>query len=81
MVVNNAAVILLTLMLSENALVEVSVYSVYNLVSYSLYSLTTSISNALGSGFGEVISKGETDVLRRSFSIYEYAFFLVIFII
>lgn len=81
MVVNNAAVILLTLMLSENALVEVSVYSVYNLVSYSLYSLTTSISNALGSGFGEVISKGETDVLRRSFSIYEYAFFLVIFIV
>ncbi len=81
MLVNNAAVVLLTLLIDENALVEVSVYSVYNLVGYSLYSLTNSISSALGSGFGEVMSKGETDVLHRSYSSYEYAFFLVIFIV
>lgn len=80
MVVNNTDIILLTLMLSESGLSEVSVYSVYNLVGYSLSSMMTSISNGLNSGFGEVISRGENQVLRRSFSSYEYVFFLVIFV-
>ena len=81
MIVNNTAIVLMTLMLSENALAEISVFSVYNLVAYSLYSVMNSISAGLGSGFGEVISKGETEVLKRSFKSYEYAFFLMTFIV
>lgn len=80
MIVNNTAVVLMTLMLSKNALTEISVFSVYNLVGYSLYNVMNSISSGLNSGFGEVMSRGETDVLKRSFKSYEYAFFLFTFI-
>ena len=81
MIVNNTAIILMTLLLSGNALSEISVFTVYNLVAYSLYSVMNSISTGLSSGFGEVISTGETDVLKRSFKSYEYAFFLMTFIV
>ncbi len=80
MIVNNAAVVLMTLFVRVNALVEISVYSVYNLVGYSLSALMTSISNGLGSGFGQVISQNEKEVLKKSYSSYEFLFFTVIFI-
>lgn len=80
MVVNNAAVILLTLCVKVNALVEVSVYSLYNLVGTSLSSLMNAISSGLGSGFGQVISQNEKEVLHKSYSSYEFLFFAVIFV-
>ena len=79
MVVNNTDIVLLTLLLSQNALVEVSVYGVYNMVTYSLSSVMNAFSNGLGAGFGQVISKNENEVLRRSFSSYEYVFFIIVF--
>lgn len=81
MIVNNAAVVLMTLFIHVNALVEISVYSVYNLVAYSLSSLMNAISNGLGSGFGQVISQNEKKVLRDSYSSYEFLFFMLIFIV
>lgn len=81
MIVTNTDIVLLTLLLPSGALVEVSVYAVYNLVAYALTSLLNSISNGLGSGFGQVIAAGERDTLRRSFSSYEYVFFQMIFIV
>lgn len=79
MVTGNTDMVLLTLLLKAGALAEVSVYSVYNLVNYSLSSLMTSISGGLGAGFGQVISQGEQDVLRKSYSSFEFLFFMVIF--
>ncbi|MFR1103964.1 MAG: lipopolysaccharide biosynthesis protein [Acutalibacteraceae bacterium] len=81
MIVNNTGIILLTIFIPNDSLAEVSVYSVYNLVGYSLSGMMTSISNGLSSGFGEIISTGEKQVLRRSFSSYEFVFFLIIFIV
>lgn len=80
MVVCNTDIVLLTLLIRVNALVEVSVYSTYNLVAYALSNLMNSISNGLGSGFGDVISRGEQDTLERSYSTYEYTFFMLIFV-
>lgn len=80
MVVNNSAVVLLTLFVKTNALVEISVYSIYNLVATALSNLMNSISNGLSSGFGQVISQNEKDVLRKSYSSYEFLFFTVMFI-
>ena len=80
MIVCNTDIVLLTLFIRVNALVEVSVYSTYNLVAYALSNLMNSISNGLGSGFGDVISRGEQDTLESSFSSYEYTFFALIFI-
>jgi len=79
MIVTNTDVVVLTLLVPQNALVTVSIYSVYNLVASALSGMMTSISNGLGSGFGEVIAKKEQATLERSFSNYEYAYFLIIF--
>lgn len=80
MIVTNTDIVVLTLLLPQNALSTVSIYSVYNLVASALQGLMNSVSNGLGSGFGEVIARGEQQVLKKSFSNYEYAFFMVIFI-
>lgn len=77
---NNAAVVLLTVMVKKDALAEVSVYSVYNLVAYSLSTLLTSLTTGLTPSFGEVISKDEKEVLKSSYSIYELVMFLLVFI-
>ena len=44
-----------------------------------IYLMMTSFSNGLTAGFGEVISKKETDVLKRSFSNFEYLYMMVLF--
>ncbi len=79
-VANNAAVVLLTLLVKKDALAEVSVYSVYNLVAYSLTSLLTSLTNGLAPSFGQVIAQGEEDTLKTSYSSYEMIMFLIIFV-
>ncbi len=78
-VANNAAVVLLTVMLSKNALSEVSVYNVYNLVFYSLSNLLMALTNGLTPSFGQVISKGEHDTLKRSYNQFEMIMFIIIF--
>lgn len=79
MIVNNTDIVLLTLLLSQNALVEVSVYSVYNLVAYSISALLNSISSGIRSSFGQVLANDEKAVLYTSFGNYEYLFFLMVF--
>lgn len=79
-IANNAAVVLLTVMVKKDALAEVSVYSVYNLVAYSLSSLLTSLTSGLAPSFGQVIAQGETETLKRSYSSYEMIMFLIIFV-
>lgn len=80
-IVNNTDVVLLTILLGSRSLLEVSVYGIYNLVVVALNMLLNSFSNALTAGFGEVISKNETEVLRKSYSSYEYMYFIILFII
>lgn len=79
-IVNNTDIVLLTLLLGEGSLLEVSVYTVYNMVSSAMYSLYSSFSNGLTAGFGELISRGEKENLKRSFSNYEYMFFIILFV-
>lgn len=79
MIVNNTSLVLLTVMLKTNALVEVSIYSTYNLVANAIRTLLTSIGNSMNSSFGQVIANKETEVLKKSFSTYEYLFFMLAF--
>ncbi len=79
MIVNNTSIVLLTVMLPQNALIEVSVYSVYNLVAYALRTLISSICNGVQSSFGLVLSNNESDVLKKSFSTYEFIVFIGVF--
>lgn len=78
-VVNNTDVVLLTVCLGANSLIEVSVYGIYNMVSYAINTMLTSFSDGLTAGFGEVISKKEEGILKRSFSNYEYIYMLILF--
>lgn len=77
-IVNNTDVVLLTVCLGSRSLIEVSVYGIYNMVIYAMNLLLTSFSNGLTAGFGEVISKGEKDVLKDSFSNYEYMYMIIL---
>lgn len=80
-IVNNTDITLLTILLGKRSFLEVSVYGIYNLIVYAINILLSSFSNGLTAGFGEVISKDEEDVLKRSFSSYEFIFYLVLFIV
>lgn len=79
-IVNNTDVVVLTICLGAKSLLEVSVYSIYSLVSYAVSQLLLSFSDSLTAGFGEVISKGEEKTLQRSFKSYEYMFMIILFI-
>ena len=79
MIVNNASIILITLLVPVNALAEVSVFSVYNLVAYALFTMLNSIGNGIRASFGQVMANGETEVLKKSYSTYEYVFFMMAF--
>lgn len=80
-IVNNTDVVLLTILLGRDSLLEVSVYGVYNLIVYAVNMLLTSFSNGLTAGFGEVISKKEEETLRRSYATYEYMYMTILFIV
>lgn len=78
-IVNNTDVVLLTVCLGAKSLIEVSVYGIYNMVVYAVNLMMNSFSDGLTAGFGEVISKDEKDVLKRSFSNYEYMYMMILF--
>lgn len=80
-IVNNTDTTVLTVCMGTSSLLEVSVYGTYMLVVNAVNQLLTSFSNGLTAGFGEVIARGEKDVLRKSYSDYEYMYMVILFIV
>lgn len=64
----NTDIVVLTLFTN---LKEVSVYSLYLLVVSGIEKLVTSFTTGLEAAFGNIIAKGESEVLDRNFRIYE----------
>lgn len=79
-IVNNTDTAVLTICLGKRSLLEVSVYGVYMLVVNAVNQLLTSFFNGLTAGFGEVIAKNEKEVLRKSYSSFEYMYFIILFV-
>lgn len=80
-IVNNTDTTVLTICLGAKSLLEVSVYGIYMMVVNAVNQLMTSFSNGLTAGFGEVIAKNEEETLKKSYSSYEYMYFVIMFIV
>lgn len=75
---SNTAVTVLTIFAN---LATVAIYSVYNLVATAIKNVVSAFANGMDSIFGDMFAKGEKEVLRRSFSIYEFLYYTVVLII
>lgn len=78
-IVNNTSVVVMTVFMGAKALVEVSVYGVYNMIAHALSLLVGSFNSGLQSGFGELLSKGDRQALDKAYSNYEFLTYIVVF--
>lgn len=81
MICNNTDMVLLTVMLRTDALVEVSVYAIYCMVTSNLTALFNSFYKGLTASFGNTIANNDETTLRNSFSLFELMYFVMMFII
>lgn len=77
-VVNSTDVVVLTTFLKNFS--EISVYTVYNLIASNIITLLDSFAGSLCSVFGEVFAKKEKEIVKESYSIYEYIFSFISFL-
>ena len=75
---NNTDVVVLTLFTNT---VEVSVYSVYLLIVNGIKSVIQAFTGGVDASFGDMIAKGEKEILNRSFKNYELFYFTIATII
>ena len=73
-VMNNSGIIVLTIF---SDMLEVSVYSVYNLVATGLKRLVTAFTNGLEAAFGNMIARNERKALEENFREIEWLMFSV----
>lgn len=78
-IVSSTDMIILTVCCGANSLLEVSIYSIYNLIGYSLTSFLNVFSNSLTSGFGSLIAVDHPDRLKEAYSNYEYLYDMLLF--
>ena len=78
-VCNNTDLVLITILLGSKSLAEASVYYVYNLASTMFTSLFNSVSSAIIPHFGNLLSKGENELARERFGLFEFIYYIVIF--
>lgn len=71
----NTDIVLLTFM---SNLSEVSVYSVYSLVTSGLRSIISTLTNGISSTFGNMYATNEKDKLRESFIVFDYINILIV---
>lgn len=79
MVCNNTDVVLLTALVQKDALAEVSVYGVYNMVAYNLTALFNSISKGVGASFGSLMAQDDQCAMKKTFSVFELLYFTLLF--
>ncbi|WP_342436961.1 polysaccharide transport protein [Paenibacillus sp. FSL L8-0436] len=78
MVVFNSPILIITIFCD---LSDVSVYSVYLMVFTVITSIVTAFSNGLVAGFGEVIAVKETEIIQKSFRLFEYVYYIITLLI
>jgi O-antigen/teichoic acid export membrane protein len=71
---SNTDVILLTIFCKIS---EVSVYSVYHLISYNVKVLVNSLASGVSAAFGDMIARKEFDALRKNVNLFELLMYSV----
>ena len=75
---NNTDITILTIF---STLAEVSVYSVYSLITRGLKSVVQAFNSGMDATFGDMIAKNENENLNKAFKSYEFVYFTIITII
>ena len=78
---NNTDLVLITICLGQDSLLEVSVYYAYSLVSNMFTNLFTSFSNGMLSGFGELFAVRDIEKIKKAYSSFEYVYYILLFTI
>ena len=78
---NNTDLILITICLGSQSLIEASVYYVYNLAASMFTSLANSISAAITPTFGKLYVSQEKKPLENIYDNFEFIYFIMIFIL
>lgn len=78
MIHENTDVVVLTIFTN---LAEVSVYSVYHLITVAMRKIVYAFNNGIDSSFGDMIAKNEEVNLRRKFALYEVLYIMIITIL
>lgn len=78
---NNTDLVLITICLGNDSLLEVSVYYAYSLVSNTFTTLFNSFSNGMLSGFGELFAIHDTEKIKKAYSSFEYIYFILLFVV
>lgn len=75
---NGSPVVIATFALS---LIEVSIFSIYNMVLTGINGVLSIFNSGLSSSFGDIIARNEIDTLQKSFKEFEYFYYIIITII
>lgn len=73
---NGTTVILLTVIVKDLSLI--SVYSIFNIVMSGIGSILGIFNSGLAASFGEVMAKGEKNVLQKAYKEFEFGFYSII---
>ena len=60
---------------------EISVYSVYAMVTRGINSIVLSLTGGIDASFGDMIAKDEKEALNKNFNLYEFGYLTIITII
>lgn len=74
-----APVVILTLVNKDLKLI--SVYAIFNMVLSGINGILEIFKSGLSASFGDVIARGETKVLQKSYTEFEYAYYALITIV
>lgn len=68
----------ITILTIFSKLTEVSVYSVYAMITKGIKSIISAFSGGIDDSFGDMIAKNENDTLNKNFSTYELFYYSII---
>lgn len=75
---NNTDIVVLSIF---SSLTDVSIYSVYNIITKGLKSVVQALNSGIDATFGDMLAKNEYENMNKSFKTYEAFYFTVITII